>query len=117
MTEDHVAIPIPISSEDDEPDYLEYIKGFRDELRPALDLKVDDGDCRTTYLDHEFTDATMAGDQITIDYEVTTDTYYGCKDIDSLGSVWRAITGTSNGAHWIFPHYTYPDDRSTFEEF
>jgi hypothetical protein len=115
--ENYVAIPIPDSTEDDEPDYLEYIKGFHEELTPALDLKVDDGDCRTQYMDHQFTDVTVQGGQITVDYEITTDTYYGCKDIDRMGTLWRAITGQSNGTHWIFPHYTYAEPRSTFEEF
>ena len=117
MAENYVAIPIPRATEDDAPNHLEYIKGFRDELLPALDLKVDNGDCRTTYLDHEFTHATVTGDQITIDYKVTTDTYHGRKDIDGLDSDSRAITGKSNGNHWIFRHFTYPDARSTFEEF
>jgi len=115
--ENYVAIPIVIASEDDdEPDYLKYIRSFQDDLIPALDLKVDDGDCRTTYIDHELTEVSVRGDQITVDYEITTDTYYGCKDIDSMGTIWRAITGSSDGAHWIFPHCTYPEPRSTFEE-
>lgn len=117
MANDRIAIPIPIPSDHDEPDYLEYIKGFRDELRPALDLKVDDGDCRTTCLGHEFTEVIVTGDQIIIHYEITTDTYYGCKDIESIGSEWRVVTGVNNGSHWIFLRCTYPEARSTFEEF
>ena len=118
MDED-ILIPIPpgLEDEDEEVDLLAYLQGHAEALSPAFDLKVDDGDCRTSYVDHEITDVSLTHDGVQIEYSVSTHTYYGCKDMDSDDTIWRSLAGASNGAHWVFKPSLSLDPRSTFEEF
>jgi hypothetical protein len=113
-------IYIPVCSELDEDDCIDllgYLEGFEEEFSRALDLKVDDGDCRTTYVDHRITDASLTSDGIDIHYDIDTHTFYGCKDMDSEGTVSRVLTGVSNGTHWVFAPSLHLDPRSTLDEF
>ena len=114
---DFIAVPIPVCESDEEIDYLEYLKDFDEQLSLILDFKVDDGDCRTSCVGYQITDVTVCENRISIDYEISTHTYYGCKDMDSDGCVYRAVTGVSKGNHWLFKPSLCPDPRSTFEEF
>lgn len=117
--DEEIFIPIPpgLEDEDEEVDLLEYLQGHAEVLSPAFDLKVDDGDCRTSYVDHEITDVSLVDDGVHIEYAVSTHTYHGCKDMDSDGTIWRSLAGVSNGTHWVFKPSLSLDPRSTFEEF
>ena len=117
--DNEICIPIPPDLEDEEEgiDLIEYVQGYVDELSPAFDLKVDDGDCRTSYVDHQITRVSLTDSGVLIEYEILTHTYYGCKDMDSDGTVWRNFSGVRSGTHWLFKPSLSPDPRSTFEEF
>jgi hypothetical protein len=115
---DEIHIPIlPGLGEDNEEEVFEYLAGLTETLRPAFDLKVDDGDERTTCVNHQITCVTLTDYGVQIDYEISTHTFYGCKDIDSEGFVCRTVNGVSNGTHWVFRRSLSVDPRSTFEEF
>ena len=117
--DEEILIPIPpgLDDEDEEVDLLEYLQCHAEALSPAFDLKVDDGDCRTSCVGHEITDVSLTDDGVQIEYEVLTHTYYGCKDIDSDGAISRSLAGVSNGTNWVFKTSLSLDPRSTFEEF
>ena len=119
MMDNEIWVPIPPGLEDEteESDLLEYLSSFTESLRPAFDLKVDDGDGRTTCISHQITCASLTEGAVLIEYEISTHTFYGCKDIDSEGWVCRSINGISNGTHWVFRASLSVDPRSTFEEF
>ena len=114
-----IRIPIPCDLEDEgaETNLLEYLESFIEELSPAFDLKVDDGDCRTSYVDHQIVNASLTDSGVLVEYEISTHTFYGCKDMDSDGTVGRSFIGVSNGTHWVFAPSLSMDPRSTFEEF
>ena len=114
-----ICIPIPpgLEDEDVDIDLIEYLEGYAGELSPAFDLKVDDGDCRTSYSGHQIMHASLINDGVLIEYEISTHTYHGCKDMDSEDTIWRSFYGVSNGTHWVFKPSLSPDPRSTFEEF
>ncbi len=102
----------------DWPDGVSYFSEYLEDLEEAFDLRVDDSDPRTSYLSHEIQSVTLYSDgSVALDYEVTTDTYYGCKDIDSLDYLYRAICGRPSGDYWEFDKCIYPEPRSTVEEF
>ncbi len=102
----------------DWPDGVRYFRDYLEILEEAFDLRVDDSDPRTSYLSHEIRSVTLHSDgSVTLDYEVTTDTYYGCRDIDSLDYLDRAIHGRLSGDYWEFDKCVYPEPRSTVEEF
>jgi hypothetical protein len=117
--DNEISIPIPPNLEDDEGevDLIEYLESYADDLSPAFDLKVDDADCRTSYVDHQITHASLTDSGVWIEYEILTHTYHGCKDMNSDGRVWRDLFGVRSGTHWVFKPSLSLDPRSTFEEF
>ena len=117
--DNEISIPVPsvLEDEEGEVDLIDYLENYAEELSPAFDLKVDDGDCRTSYVDHQITHASLTDGGVLIEYEILTHTYYGCKDMDSDGSVCRNFSGVRSGAHWVFKPSLSLDPRSTFEEF
>lgn len=116
--DDDIYIPIPPGLEkEEEVDLIEYLERYADALSPAFDLKVDGGDCRTSYVDHQIIDATLTDNGIMVHYEISTHTYHGCKDMDSEDTILRDFFGLSDGIHWVFQSSLSLDPRSTFEEF
>ena len=54
---------------------------------------------------------------VTLTYDITTVTYYGCRDIDSQDTITRSIVGERVDGKWEFKQSIYCEPRSTFEEF
>ena len=113
-----IQVPVPNNFEDHCFVDAKYFCQYLSVLEKAFDLRVDDGDPWTSYLSHDIIDAYLNTDgSVTLTYDITTDTYYGCRDIDSQDTITRSIVGERVDGKWEFKQSIYCEPRSTFEEF
>lgn len=103
------------------PDYLdddqieEYFRENIDELRPALDLEIQDDRAQVDEIEIEIFQLTE--DSLHIEYVVQYSAYYGCKDMDYADEDQRVVSGRRDGNLFEFDVFVPPPRRSTFEEF
>lgn len=103
------------------PDYLEedeiedYFRDNIDELRPAMDLELEDD--RAQIDEIEIENFVLFDDVVHIEYGIQYSAYYGCKDMDYANEDQRMVSGRRNGRSFEFEVFVPPPRRSTFEEF
>lgn len=103
------------------PDYIEddefeeyFIENF-DELKPALDLEVEDD--RALVDDVEIEVFQLYEERVDIQYIVKYSAYFGCSDMDYSNEDQRVISGKRIGRQFLFEIFVAPAKRSTYEEF
>lgn len=87
-----------------------------EDMYPALDLDVTVRDMRANFLEAEVTWVDIDGNEVDVQYEVTYDAYYGCKDIDSGGTYEEALTGTIANGYVSFDRFISPEPLAPNEE-
>jgi len=103
------------------PDHLEkdeisdYFRDNIDELRPALDLELEDD--RAQINEIEIENFELFDDVVHIEYVIQYSAYYGCKDMDYADEDQRLVSGRRNGRSFEFEVFVPPPSRSTIDEF
>jgi hypothetical protein len=103
------------------PDYLEeeqiegYFRDNIDELRPAMDLELEDD--RAQIDEIEIENFGLSDDSVHIEYGIQHSAYYGCKDMNYADEDQRVVSGRRNGRSFEFDVFVPPPRRSTFEEY
>lgn len=103
------------------PGYLEedeiegYFRDNIDDLRPAMDLELEDDRAQVDEIGIE--NFEMSDDSVHIEYEIQYSAYYGCKDINYADVDQRVVSGRRNGRSFEFNVFVPPPRRSTYEEY
>jgi len=106
-------IEVPGYVEEDE--FGSYFRDIIDDLRPAMDLELEDD--RAQIDEIEIETFALFDDVVHIEYEIRYSAYYGCKDMDYANEDQRVVSGQRTGRSFEFEVFVPSPMRSTFEEF
>lgn len=115
-----IRIPIPKdTSEDALQDYFRPLvedshEGRPGELRPALDLDLDDDRATVDQITLETVE--VMGDTVYVGFSFEFSAYHGCRDMNYQDSDWSDIKGTRDGNDWVFPVHVPPERLAPNEE-
>jgi hypothetical protein len=115
-----ISIPVPEEFDDPESEFnlVEYFQDLVEaDLALALDTDVWEIDDRAQTYETTIDEVEVRGDDIVVNYSVSFEAYYGCRDQNYSGDDQRHITGTRVGPHWVFVRYVQRLPRDTVEEF
>lgn len=108
-------VPLPSLIMEDE-DVKAWLEDNYDLWSAAIDRTVHHIDPRAEYLDYSIEQIDVENGQISIQYAVEYDLYYGCKDVDGAGEDCREIDGEVADGTVVFSTFVQPEPLAPDEE-